>query len=135
MSQQDNVVPASHQDLLESNALAHIATIGPDGEPQSTPIWFSWDGQYLRFGHTTARQKYRNLKRDPRVAISIVDQTDPYRYIELRGTVKSIENDEGYAFINSLAKKYMGLDVNPFISPSEQYVVITIEPEHSTKMG
>jgi PPOX class probable F420-dependent enzyme len=60
-------------DLLHTTALAHIATIGPKGEPQCTPVWFDWDGNTLRFSQTKTRQKFRNLQRDPRIALSMVD--------------------------------------------------------------
>ena len=68
------VIPEHYTDLLQSAALAHIATIGPKGEPQSSPLWFGWDGEFLRFAQLVgADRKRRNLERDPRVAISIVD--------------------------------------------------------------
>lgn len=79
-------VPEAYQDILKSKALAHIATIGPKGEPQSSPVWFSWDGTYLRFGQAEGRQKTRNLLRRAQVAVSIVDPQNPYRNIEIRGT-------------------------------------------------
>ena len=61
-----DVIPATHLDLLESVAMAHIATIGPNGEPQNSPVWFGWDGEFIRFTQlTTLRQKARNLEREP----------------------------------------------------------------------
>ena len=57
-------IPSSHADLLDSSALAHVATIGPDGAPQSNPVWFGWDGTHVLFSQTTGRQKYRN-RHDP----------------------------------------------------------------------
>jgi PPOX class probable F420-dependent enzyme len=79
-------------DLLHTTALAHIATIGPKGEPQCTPVWFDWDGNTLRFSQTTTRQKFRNLQRDPRFALSLVDPNNPYRSLEIRGKV-GYDND------------------------------------------
>jgi PPOX class probable F420-dependent enzyme len=67
------MIPERYHDLLVSTALAHIATIGPRGEPQSTPVWFGWDYTYIRFSQTKRQQKYRNLLRVPHVALSIVD--------------------------------------------------------------
>ena len=86
MKQDTNIIPDSHVDLLDWDvkALAHVATIGPDGEPQSSPVWFDWDGSHLKFSLTTTRQKYRNLQRDKRVSLSIVDPSNLYRYIEIR---------------------------------------------------
>ncbi len=128
-------IPESYTDLLDSTALAHVATIGPDGEPQSNPVWFGWDGEFLQFSQTTANQKYRNLGRDPRIALSIVDQTNPYRYLEIRGTVERIDPDQDNAFINSLAKKYMDQEVYPWHQAGVERFVMVVRPEHSTQMG
>lgn len=132
---ENTVIPASHADLLESTALVHVATIGPEGEPQVNPVWFAWDGTNLRFSQTTTRQKYRNVQRDPRIALSIVDPSNPYRYLEIRGKVVEIEPDPDRAFINSMAKKYLGQDVYPWHQEGDERVVIVVEPEHTTQMG
>lgn len=129
------VIPDDYSDLLDSTALAHVATVGPHGEPQTTPVWFGWDGEFLQFSQTTARQKYRNVGRDPRIALSIVDQTNPYRYLEVRGTVERIDPDPDNAFINSMAKKYMDQAVYPWHQPGDERVVIVIRPEHTSQMG
>ncbi|HEY4388195.1 MAG TPA: PPOX class F420-dependent oxidoreductase [Ktedonobacteraceae bacterium] len=94
------------QKLLHSKALATLGTTGAKGEPQSSPMWFLWDGEYIKFTHTTTRQKYRNIKRDPRVAISIMDPDDPYIYAEFRGVVEKIEDDPTGAFYDELAVHY-----------------------------
>lgn len=94
------------QKILHAKTFAHLATAGPAGEPQSSPMWFIWDGQHLKFTHTTERQKYRNIKRDPRVAVSITDPDDPYVYAELRGVVDRIEEDPTGAFYDTLAEHY-----------------------------
>ena len=130
-----SVIPASHVDLLESTALAHVATIGPDGEPQVNPVWFGWDGTHVLFSQTTTRQKVRNLQRDPRIALSIVDPNNPYRYLEIRGVVERVEPDPDIAFINSMAKKYLGEDRYPWHRPEDERVVVVVRPEHTTQMG
>jgi len=130
-----SAIPEKYQDLLESTALAHVATIGPQGEPQSNPVWFGWDGQYILFSQTTGRQKFRNLQREPRVALSIVDPSNPYRYLEVRGKVVRIDPDPDLAFIDSMAQKYLGQARYPWHQPNDQRVVIVIEPEHTTQMG
>jgi PPOX class probable F420-dependent enzyme len=94
------------QKILSSRAFAHLATIGSTGAPQSSPMWFLWDGEYLKRTHTTARQKYRNIVRDPRVALSILDLDEPYTSVEVRGTVERIEPDPTGAFYLTLAAKY-----------------------------
>lgn len=134
MSDNGNV-PEGYRDILGSNALAHIATIGPNGEPQSTPVWFGWDGEHVKFSQTKTRQKYRNVNREPRLALSIVDPENPYRYLEIRGEVERIEEDPDLDFINSMAKKYLGEDKYPFHQPGDERVVLFIRPEHTTQMG
>jgi len=94
------------QKILQSKAFAHLATVGPNGEPQSSPMWFLWDGEHIKFTHTTERQKYRNIQRDPRVAISITDVDQPYTYAEFRGVIERIEEDPTGAFYDTLAVHY-----------------------------
>jgi PPOX class probable F420-dependent enzyme len=129
------VIPKEYEDLLYTTALAHIATIGPYGEPQSTPVWFDYDGTNIRFSQTKNRQKYRNLLRDPRIALSIVDPANPYRYLEIRGKVARIDEDPDLHFINSMAKKYLGQDTYPWHQPGDERVIIVVQPEHTTHMG
>ncbi len=131
-----DVIPESHADLLATTALAHIATVGADGEPQSSPVWFDWDGEFLRFAQVSGyQQKVRNLRREPRIALSIVDPANAYRYLEVRGTVERIEPDPDWAFINSMASKYLGKDRYPFGKPSDEWLVVVIRPERATRMG
>ena len=128
-------IPVGYEDLLESTALAHVATIGPNGEPQVNPVWFGTQDGSILFSQTTTRQKVRNLQRDGRIALSIVDPGSPYRYLEIRGVVERIDPDPDNAFINSMAKKYMGEDVYPWHNPGDERVVVVVRPEHTTKMG
>lgn len=127
-----SVIPQEREAILTKRSFGHVATLGPDGEPHSSPVWIDWDGQYLKISQTTTRQKYRNLKRDPRVAISVHDPDDPYRYVEIRGKVARIEDDEGYEFINRMAKKYIDRDEYP-VQPGEHRVTLYIQPEHATQ--
>ena len=128
-------IPATHRDLLESEALAHIATIGPNGEPETTPVWFGWDGTHVQFSLTKTRQKYRNLTRDPHIALSIVDPADPYRYLEIRGIVARIDEDPNLDFINSMAQKYLKQEKYPWHRPGDERVVVVVEPQRTTQMG
>jgi PPOX class probable F420-dependent enzyme len=129
------VIPADMEDLLASTALAHVATIGPGGEPQSSPVWFDWDGRYLRFSQLAQRQKVRNLRRDPRVAVSIVDPANPYRYLEMRGVAR-IEPDPDLAFVDKVTFKYLREGRDPARNPpGEERVVVVVEPGHITRMG
>ena len=119
-------VPASHVDLLERPLFAHLATVRPDGDPQSSVMWFAWDGSRIRLTHTRTRQKFANLAREPRVALSIADPDDQYRFLELRGTVEKIEDDLGAEFYRSLQRRY-GMDYE--VTDADVRVVITIRPE------
>ena len=94
------------QKILQSTSLAHLATRGPKGEPQSSPMWFVWDGEHIKFTHTTERQKYRNVQRDPRVAISITDPDNRSTYAEFRGVVERIEADPAGTLYDELAVRY-----------------------------
>ncbi len=129
------MIPDTHRDLLGKKGFAHVATIGPSGEPHSSPVWYDWDGEHLLFSQTKTRQKYHNLLRDPRVAISITDPDNPYRYLEIRGTLDGVEEDEGNAFINAMAKKYIDEDVYPWHQPGDERIVLKIRPHHTTSMG
>jgi len=127
-------IPDSHEDILGANGIAHVATIGPDGEPHSSPVWFDWDGEQLLFSQVTQRQKYQNLQRDPRVAVSILDPDNPYRNVEIRGTAE-FEEDTDRSFVNSLAKKYMGEDSYDYDEPGDVRMIISVEPDHVTTFG
>lgn len=129
------LIPESHSDILDKKAFASVATIGPNGEPQNNPVWFEWDGSHIRFSLTTTRQKYRNTRADRRVALSILDPDDPYRYLEIRGVVADVEDDPDLAFINSMALKYLGLDRYPWHQPGDERIVIVVEPTKTTTMG
>lgn len=122
-------IPAEFNDLLESKALANIATVGPKGEPQNNPVWFDWDGSHILFSQTKGRQKFHNLQREPRIAVSIVDPSNPQRYLEVRGKVVRVDEDPDNKFINKMAKKYINQDVYPYHQPGDQRVVIVVEPE------
>ena len=128
-------IPENFRDILDGKGFAHWATIGPDGEPHSSPVWFDFDGEQILISQTTTRQKLRNVKRDPHVAVSILDPENPYRYIELRGEVVEIAEDKDNAFINKMAKKYIGKDVYPWHQPGDRRVVVRIQPKHSSSMG
>jgi PPOX class probable F420-dependent enzyme len=130
-----SVIPQKELGILQSKSLAHVATIGPKQEPQSNPVWFDWDGTYVRISQTKNRQKYRNVQRDPHIALSITDPNDPYHYLEIRGKVARIEDDTNNQFIDSMAKKYLGVDKYPWLQPGEERVVFYIQPERTTSQG
>src|SRR5258706_2751604 len=94
------------QKILHSTQFAHLATVLPDGSPQSSTMWFLWDKEHIKFTTITTRQKYQNIRQDPRVAVSITDVDDPYTYAEFRGIVERIEENPRGRFYDTLAKHY-----------------------------
>ncbi|OLT28802.1 PPOX class F420-dependent enzyme [Nocardiopsis sp. CNR-923] len=126
-------VPEEVQNILTKRAFAHVATIGPQGEPHSSPVWIDWDGEFLRFSQTRTRQKIRNLDRDNRLAISAVDPDNPYHYFEVRGVVDRVEDDADLGFINAMSHKYLDRDY-PWHQPSDERVVVYVRPLRTTKM-
>jgi len=130
-----NAIPSSFVDLFKKKAFGHVATLMPDGSPQVTPVWVDYDGQHVLVNTAAARQKDRNLQRDGRVAISITDPDNAYRYLEVRGTVVERTTQGADAHIDSLAKRYLGKDKYPFRQPGEVRVIFKIRPDHTTHMG
>ncbi len=129
-----DVIPADYLDLLASDALAHVATIGPGGAPQVSPVWFGWDGTHLRIGQMPNGQKLKNLQRDGRVALSIVDPANPYRYLEVRGRVVAIEEDPDYTFFNRMSEKYLAMETYPYQQADQVPRIIVIEPTGTSQM-
>jgi PPOX class probable F420-dependent enzyme len=124
------LIPESHAPILKSKAVAHLATVGSDGELQSTPVWFDWDGERIILNTNKWRKKYRNIVRHPRIALSIANPDNPISYLEIRGTAE-VTDDVGEAVINSLSQKYLDKDY-PFLQPGEERVTVRIKPEHVT---
>lgn len=121
-------IPEDFHDIMHSTALAHLATINHDGTPQTTPVWFDFDGRVVVINSAKGRVKDRNMRLHPRVAVSIVDPENPYRYIEIQGAVTSVSEDGADAVIDALAKKYLDVDEYPFRQPGEVRVTYKIDP-------
>jgi PPOX class probable F420-dependent enzyme len=123
-------VPEKYLDLFSKKAFANLATLMPDGGPQVTPVWCDFDGTYVIVNSARARQKDRNIRRNPRVALSIMDPDNPYRYLEVRGKVVEITEEGAAAHIDKMAKKYLGVEKYPYAQPGEVRVLYKIQPEH-----
>jgi PPOX class probable F420-dependent enzyme len=123
-------VPETFRDVLEKVAFAHLATLMPGGSPQVNPVWFEFDGRVVRVNSARGRQKDRNMRRDPRVALSVQDPGNPYHFVQIRGRVTHIEEAGADEHIDRLAKRYLGVDRYPHRQPGEVRVIYTIEPEH-----
>jgi PPOX class probable F420-dependent enzyme len=128
-------IPAKFRDLLGKKAFAHLATVMPDGRPQVSPVWFDFESGRLRINSAKGRLKDKNMRRDSRVALSIQDPDNAYRYIEIRGKVVEITENGADAHIDALAKKYLGLETYPNRQPGEVRVIYRIEPLQIGTMG
>ena len=128
-------IPEKYRDLFNKRAFANLATLMPDGRPQVTPVWCDLEGDYVLFNSAKGRQKDRNVRRDPRVAMAIVDPDNPYRYLEIRGRVVEITEQGADAHIDKMAKKYLDKDKYPFAQPGEKRVLIKITPDKFSTMG
>ncbi|GBD10381.1 hypothetical protein HRbin23_00022 [bacterium HR23] len=114
--------------LLEKPVFAHLATLMRNGSPQVTPVWIDTDGTYILVNTALGRVKERNVRRDPRIALSVTDPQDPYRRLQIRGRVVEIRTEGATEHIHKLSYKYRG---QPYpLRPGEQRVILVIAPEH-----
>jgi PPOX class probable F420-dependent enzyme len=129
-------IPDKYLDLLQlKKAFANLATLMPDGSPQVTPVWLDYAGGAIRINTAKGRVKARNLKVGSPVALAIMDPDEPYRYLQVRGRVRRVQEEGADAHIDSLAKKYLGKDKYPFRQPGEVRVMYEIEPKSASGMG
>ncbi len=111
-----------------------VTTLRSDGSPHSTPVWVDVEDGALLFNTETGRAKPRHLRRDPRVALVVVDPSDPYRWVSVSGTAETtLEGAEEH--IDKLAKKYLGKDEYPWHNPEESRVLVRIRPERVDASG
>ncbi len=125
-------LPEAAQKLFREPNFAHLATIMPDGSPQVTPVWVDVDEKFILVNTAEGRQKPKNIRRDPRVAIDVISREDPYRMVTVRGRVVEVTSEGADAHIDKMAKKYLGQDKYPFRAPGERRVIFKIEPEYVT---
>lgn len=129
-------IPDKYLDLLQrKKTFAILSTLMPDGSPQVTPVWFDYTNGLVRVNTAKGRVKARNLREGAPVAMSILDPDEPYRYIQIRGTVKRVREQGAADHIDSLAKKYLGKDKYPFGQPGEVRIMYEIEPRAANAMG
>lgn len=131
-----NPIPEPFKDLLTTKAaFGHLSTLMPDGGPQVTPVWFSYDGTHIVVNSAKGRLKDRNMRARPKVALSILDPDNPYRYLQVMGRVVEITEAGADAHIDALAKKYIGQDKYPWRGPTEVRVIYKILPDKAQTMG
>lgn len=125
-------VPESHRDLLQAQ-VAILATVGPNGTPQSSALWFLAEDDVIRLSLNTLRQKTKNLQRNPLFSLIIMDPAGPYRYVEFRGAAE-VESDADYTFAQRLGEKY-GANLRERDQPGESRVVVTLPLTRVTTWG
>ena len=121
-------VPETHKDLFQKPAFGSFTTLMPDGSPQTTPVWVDFIDGKIVVNTALGRQKDKNVRRDPRVAVTLIDPENPYRYLEVRGKVDEITTDGASTHIDKMAKKYIGQDKYPWAQPDQIRVTFEIEP-------
>jgi PPOX class probable F420-dependent enzyme len=108
---------------------AYFATVNADGAPQVTPVWIDYEHGHLLVDTPIGTLKERNVRRDPRVAVTIQDKDHAYRKVDIRGQVVGfIEGDRAIAQMDLLAQRYLGMDKNPWAVPGQQRVIMRIAP-------
>ena len=128
-------IPATHLDIVQNAQVVMLSTSGPSGAPQTTALWFLLDDDgKIRLSINAARQKVKNLIRDPKVSLFFIDTTNPYRTVEIRGTA-SAEPDPDYVFAEKVGTKYGGTDMRKMDKPGESRLVVTIEPTAAYVFG
>ena len=115
--------------LLNGKNLVFLATIMADGSPQVTPVWGDFEDSHIRINTAEGRLKHKNILRDPRVAVSVVDSKNPLDMTSIRGKVVEIIPDYDYKHADSLTKQYMDKETYPFKRPNEKRIILKIKPE------
>lgn len=128
-------LPEGVRQLLEEPNLAHFVTLMKDGSPQVTPLWIDHDGTHVLVNTAEGRQKPRNLRRDNRVAISVVDRDNNQHYVQIRGrVVEWIKGEEAWQHISKLSLKYMN-NANYPRREGDERIIFKIEPLHVSYRG
>ena len=115
--------------LLNGKNLVFLATSMSDGSPQVTPVWGDFEDSHIRINTAEGRLKHKNILRDPRVAVSVVDSVNPLDMASIRGKVVEIMPDYDYKHADFLTKQYLGKENYPFKRPGEKRIILKIEPE------
>ena len=121
--------------LLQEPAFCQLATLMPDGSPQNTQVWVDTDGEHILINTAQGRQKERNVQRDPRVAVNVVDPTNAWRIGMVRGRVVEVTTEGADELIDQLAKKYLNVETYPFRRPEEVRVTLKILPVKINEIG
>jgi PPOX class probable F420-dependent enzyme len=117
--------------IVDGKNFATVATINADGSPQTSPVWITRDGDDLLFSTVVGRLKERNLRRDPRASVTILDHDNPYSYFEARGPV-TLTEEGGFKLINDLSHKYNGIDYTGDEGTDNVRVIVRLTPQKLT---
>ena len=126
MKTEEMPIPATHRDLLDKPAIAHLATVGPDGLPYSSAMWYEWDGEHLLFSTLKSQQEYQNLRANPSLAVSIVDPDCSLRLLQVGG-VALLEEEPHGELIGALVRKYYGEGVAQWDEPGVERVTLKLK--------
>lgn len=136
MSESEATIPEAFVDLFERETFAHLGTVMPDGTPQITPVWVDHDGDDVLINTARGRQKERNVTRNPKVGVCVLDPDDAYRYISIRGEVVEVTEEGAVEHIDELARRYFGVDEYPHHGEEQgPRVKIRIRPHRVTTSG
>ncbi len=122
-------LPRKLQELIDAKNFGSLATVMPDGSPHVAPVWVDYDGGDVIVNTDEGRQKMKNIRRDPRVAMDIYSLQNPYDMVALRGRVVDIKREGAREHIDKLSKKYTGHDIYQMHQPGERRVIVRIRPE------
>ncbi len=125
-------LPGDLLDLLRKPSPCFVATLMPDGSPQLTKTWVTTDGEHIVINIVEGMQKARNLARDPRVAVNVIDPDNGDRYYAVRGRVVSMTTDGGQESIDEISHKYLGIPYPNFTGGPETRVLVTIAADSVT---
>ena len=134
-------IPEAYIDLLEQPVVVSFTTMMPDGQPQATPVWCSYDGTHILVNTAKGRRKDKNVRANPKVAVLAIDPQNPYRYLEVRGEVVEITEEGGVDHINQLAQMYVGKSqyyggfAPAEAAERETREILKIKPLSTTSMG
>lgn len=115
-----SLIPDTHKDLLDNPIYVVLTTVLPDGQPHSSVVWWDSEGEYVRVNTARGRQKDKDMQRNPKVTITAVDPTDPYRWIEVRGVVEEMTEEGGVDHIEKLSWKYVNQKYYGGFAPAEK---------------
>ncbi len=128
-------LPEDLKAVIDARNFAHLVTLDPDGTPQASAMWITREGDQIVFNTAQGRRKWRNMNRDPRVAISISPADKPYEKWSIQGQVAEMRTSDGVAVIDRMAQKYIGREKYPWLTPDMVRVTVIVDVERIAGSG